>query len=75
MMPPNISQNIPAASSPCTYKAGPRKPKKIAPVGQDSRDWKKILSAAKTAGIKSHFVEMNLDLMKASVPISALCKI
>jgi sugar phosphate isomerase/epimerase len=42
--------------------------KKIAPVGQDSLDWKKIFSAAKTAGIKNYFVEMNLDLMKASVP-------
>src|SRR5882757_4854131 len=42
--------------------------KKIMPVGQDSLDWKKIFSAAKTAGIKNYFVEMNLDLMKASVP-------
>ena len=38
------------------------------PVGQDSLDWKKIFSAAKTGGIKNYFVEMNLDLMKASVP-------
>ena len=42
--------------------------KKIAPVGQDSLDWKKIFTAAKTGGIKNYFVEMNLDLMKASVP-------
>lgn len=42
--------------------------KKIAPVGQDSLDWKKIFSAAKTGGIKNYFVEMNLDFMKASVP-------
>ena len=42
--------------------------KKIMPVGQDSLDWNKIFSAAKTAGIKNYFVEMNLDLMKASVP-------
>jgi sugar phosphate isomerase/epimerase len=42
--------------------------KKIMPVGQDSLDWKKIFSAAKTAGIKNYFVEMNLDMMKASVP-------
>jgi sugar phosphate isomerase/epimerase len=39
-----------------------------APVGQDSLDWKKIFSAAKTAHIKNYFVEMDLDLMKASVP-------
>jgi sugar phosphate isomerase/epimerase len=42
--------------------------KKIAPVGQDSLDWKKIFAAAKTAGVKNYFVEMNLDMMKASVP-------
>ena len=42
--------------------------KKIAPVGQDSLDWKKIFSAAKVGGIKNYFVEMNLDFMKASVP-------
>ena len=42
--------------------------KKIAAVGQDSLDWKKIFSAAKVGGIKNYFVEMNLDQMKASVP-------
>ena len=42
--------------------------KKIMPVGQDSLDWKKIFTAAKTAGIKNYFVEMNLEMMKASVP-------
>lgn len=42
--------------------------KKIAAVGKDSLDWKKIFAAAKTGGIKNYFVEMNLDLMKASVP-------
>jgi len=42
--------------------------KKIAAVGQDSLDWKRIFTAAKTGGIKNYFVEMNLDLMKASAP-------
>src|SRR5579864_6310267 len=42
--------------------------KKIAPVGQDSLDWKKIFTAAKTGGVKNYFVEMNLNFMKASVP-------
>ena len=42
--------------------------RKIAAVGQDSLDWKKIFAAAKTGGIRNYFVEMNLDLMKASVP-------
>lgn len=41
---------------------------KIMPVGQDSLDWKKIFTAAKTAGIKNYFVEMDLEKMKASVP-------
>ena len=44
------------------------KTKKIAPVGQDSLDWKKIFTAAKIAGVKNYFVEMDLDMMKASVP-------
>jgi sugar phosphate isomerase/epimerase len=34
----------------------------------DSLDWKKIFAAAKIGGIKNFFVEMNLDLMQASVP-------
>jgi hypothetical protein len=38
------------------------------PVGQDTLDWKKIFTAAKTSGIKNYFVEMNLEMMKASVP-------
>jgi len=42
--------------------------KKLAPVGQDSLDWNKIFTAAKTGGIKNYFVEMDLDKMKASVP-------
>jgi sugar phosphate isomerase/epimerase len=42
--------------------------KKTTAVGQDSLDWKKIFSAAKTGGIKNYFVEMNLEMMKASVP-------
>jgi sugar phosphate isomerase/epimerase len=42
--------------------------KKIVPVGQGTLDWKKIFNAAKTGGIKNYFVEMNLDMMKASVP-------
>ncbi|HLV87182.1 MAG TPA: TIM barrel protein [Candidatus Sulfotelmatobacter sp.] len=42
--------------------------KKIVPVGQDSLDWKKIFTAAKTGGVKNYFVEMNLEMMKASVP-------
>ncbi|MGO8816707.1 MAG: sugar phosphate isomerase/epimerase family protein [Terriglobia bacterium] len=42
--------------------------RKITAVGQGTLDWKKIFTAAKTGGIKNYFVEMNLPLMKASVP-------
>lgn len=42
--------------------------KKITAVGKDTLDWKKIFSAAKIGGIKNYFVEMNLELMRASVP-------
>lgn len=44
------------------------KTKKIVPVGQGTLDWKKIFTAAKTGGVKNYFVEMNFDMMKASVP-------
>ena len=42
--------------------------RKIVPVGQGTLDWKKIFTAAKTGGIKNYFVEMNLPMMKESVP-------
>jgi sugar phosphate isomerase/epimerase len=42
--------------------------RKIVPVGQGTLDWRKIFSAAKTGGIRNYFVEMDLPLMKASVP-------
>ncbi|MGC1449606.1 MAG: sugar phosphate isomerase/epimerase [Candidatus Sulfotelmatobacter sp.] len=42
--------------------------KKVVPVGQGTLDWKKIFTAAKTGGIKNYFVEMKLEMMKASVP-------
>jgi sugar phosphate isomerase/epimerase len=44
------------------------KTRKITAVGQDSLDWKKIFTAAKVGGVKNYFVEMDLELMKASVP-------
>jgi sugar phosphate isomerase/epimerase len=44
------------------------KTREMAPVGQDTLDWKKIFRAAKTGGIKNYFVEMDLKMMKASVP-------
>lgn len=42
--------------------------KKEAAIGQGSVDWKKLFAAAKKAGVKNYFVEMNMELMKASVP-------
>ncbi len=42
--------------------------KAAVPIGAGVVDWKKLFSAAKTGGVKNYFVEMNLDLMKASVP-------
>jgi sugar phosphate isomerase/epimerase len=42
--------------------------KKIVAVGSDSLNWQKIFATAKIGGIKNYFVEMKLDLMKASVP-------
>ncbi|MGB2676431.1 MAG: sugar phosphate isomerase/epimerase [Candidatus Acidiferrum sp.] len=44
------------------------KTKKEVAVGQGTLDWKKIFTAAKTGGVKNYFVEMDLELMKASVP-------
>jgi sugar phosphate isomerase/epimerase len=44
------------------------KTRKIMPVGQGTLDWKKIFAAARTGGIRNYFVEMSLDLMRASVP-------
>jgi sugar phosphate isomerase/epimerase len=44
------------------------KTRKIVPVGQGTLDWKKIFSAARTGGIQNYFVEMDLPMMKASVP-------
>jgi sugar phosphate isomerase/epimerase len=44
------------------------KTRKEAPVGQDSLDWKKLFAAAKIGGIKNYFVEMDLPMMRASVP-------
>jgi len=44
------------------------KTRQVMPVGQDTLDWKKIFTAARTGGVKNYFVEMDLGMMKASVP-------
>jgi sugar phosphate isomerase/epimerase len=40
--------------------------KRPAPVGQGAIDWKRLFTAAKKAGVKNYFVEMDLESMKAS---------
>ncbi len=42
--------------------------KKQVAVGQGSIDMKKLFTAAKTGGLHNYFLEMDLDLMKPSVP-------
>jgi sugar phosphate isomerase/epimerase len=49
--------------------------KKTTAVGQGSLDWKKIFAAARVGGIKNYFVELNLDQMKASVPVLKALKV
>ncbi len=44
------------------------KTRKIVAVGQGTLNWKETFSAAHRGGIKNYFVEMDLPLMKASVP-------
>ena len=40
--------------------------KKLVPVGQGAIDWKKLFAAARKAGVKNYFVEMDMESMKAS---------
>jgi len=42
--------------------------KKQVPMGKGVVDWPKLFAAARTGGVKNYFVEMDLDLMKASIP-------
>jgi sugar phosphate isomerase/epimerase len=44
------------------------KTRQIVPVGQGSLNWKRIFNAAKAGGIQNYFVEMDLPMMRASVP-------
>lgn len=42
--------------------------RKMVPIGEGAIDWKKYFVAAKAGGVKNYFVEMDWDLMQASVP-------
>lgn len=44
------------------------KTKQIVAIGKGTLDWKRIFTAAKTGGIRNYFVEMDLPLMRESVP-------
>jgi sugar phosphate isomerase/epimerase len=61
----------PAASGRGRGRGG-RPPK---PIGQGSIDWVKTFQAAKIGGVQNYFVEMNLELMKASVPYLRALKV
>jgi len=43
------------------------KTREIAAIGQDTLDWHRIFTAAKTGGIKNYYVEMDMEKMRASV--------
>lgn len=49
--------------------------KKMAPVGQGSIDWKKLFRAARKAGVKNYFVEMDLESMKTSAAFLKTLKV
>jgi sugar phosphate isomerase/epimerase len=42
--------------------------KKQVPLGQGAVNWPEVFSAARIGGVKNYFVEMDLELMKASMP-------
>jgi len=42
--------------------------KKQVPLGKGVIDWPKLFAAAKAGGVRNYFVEMDLELMKASIP-------
>jgi len=42
--------------------------RKQVPLGQGAVHWPELFAAAKSAGVKNYFVEMDLELMKASLP-------
>jgi sugar phosphate isomerase/epimerase len=41
---------------------------KTVALGQGDLDWSKIFNAARTGGVKSYYVELDLDAMRASIP-------
>jgi sugar phosphate isomerase/epimerase len=41
---------------------------KQVPIGQGTIDWKELFTAAKKAGVRNYYVEMNMDALEASSP-------
>lgn len=65
----DLNAPVPPPAPPAAGQAGGRgRGRAQKPIGQGSVDWKAVFTAAKTGGVKNYFVEMNLDLAKASVP-------
>lgn len=44
-------------------------------LGQGAVNWPELFTAAKTGGVKNYFVEMDLDLMRASIPYLRTLKV
>jgi len=49
--------------------------KTLTSVGKGNIDWKKVFSAAKTAGVKNYFIEQNMDMTKEGVAFLKTLKI
>ena len=66
--PPSTSRSIRAGSSPCTCRTGhPRRRRRWRWVRARSTG-RRSSPRPRPGGVKNYFVEMNLDLMQASVP-------
>jgi len=74
-VPPPQPAPAPAAGAPAPPRAGSRGGRPQKPIGQGSIDWVKTFQAAKVGGVQNYFVEMNLDLAKASVPFLRALKV
>jgi hypothetical protein len=70
---PDMNAPVPAPDPAAKGRGRGGRPQK--PIGQGSIDWVKTFTAAKVGGVKNYFVEMNLELMKASVPYLKSLKI
>jgi hypothetical protein len=65
--PRDVAARNPAPAAPGGRAGrGGGRPQK--PIGQGSIDWVKTFRAAKTGGVQNYFIEMNEQLMRASVP-------